>query len=70
MPSELVRRRPDIQVAESLLYAANADYGVAVAVAKLYPQLGLSANLGSQAFTTGALFGSGSAVWGLVGQLI
>ncbi|MHB8810905.1 MAG: TolC family protein, partial [Desulfobulbaceae bacterium] len=34
-----------------------------------YPQLNLSANLGSQALTTGALFGSGSAVWSLVGQL-
>ncbi len=67
VPSELVRRRPDIQASESLLHAANAEYGIAVA--KLYPQLNLSASLGSQALTTGALFGSGSAVWGLVGQL-
>ena len=67
VPSELVRRRPDIQAAEALLHVANADYGVAVA--KLYPQLDLSADLGTQALTTGALFGSGSAVWSLVGQL-
>lgn len=67
VPSELVRRRPDIQAAEALLHAANADYGVAVA--KLYPQLNLSANLGSQALTAGALFGGGSAIWSLVGQL-
>lgn len=67
VPSELVRQRPDIQAAEALLHAANADYGVAVA--KLYPQLKLSANIGSQALTTGALFGGGSAVWSLVGQL-
>lgn len=67
VPSELVRRRPDIRAAEALLHAANADYGVAVA--KLYPQINLSANLGSQALTTGALFGGGSAVWGLVAQL-
>jgi len=67
VPSELVRQRPDIQAAEALLHAANAEYGVAVA--RLYPQLNLSANLGSQALTTGALFGSGSAVWNLVGQL-
>ncbi|MDT8440274.1 MAG: efflux transporter outer membrane subunit [Desulfuromonadales bacterium] len=67
VPSELVRTRPDIQAAEALLHAANADYGVAVA--KLYPQLSLSANLGSQALTTGALFGSGSAIWRLVAQL-
>lgn len=67
LPSELVRRRPDIQAAEALLQAANAEYGVAVA--RLYPQLNLSANLGSQALTTGALFGSGSAVWNVVGAL-
>jgi NodT family efflux transporter outer membrane factor (OMF) lipoprotein len=67
VPSELVRTRPDIQAAESLLHAANAEYGVAIA--RLYPQLNLSANLGSQALTTGALFGSDSAAWSLVGQL-
>lgn len=67
VPSELVRTRPDIQAAEALLQAANAEYGVAIA--RLYPQLNLSADLGSQALTTGALFGSGSAVWSLIGQL-
>lgn len=67
LPSELARRRPDIRAAEALLHAANAEYGVAVA--KLYPQLDISANLGSQALSTGALFGGGSAVWSLIGQL-
>jgi len=67
VPSGLVRNRPDIQAAEALLHSANAEYGVAIA--KLYPQLNLSAALGSQALTTGALFGSGSAVWSLVAQL-
>lgn len=67
LPSELVRRRPDIQAAEALLHVANAEYGVAVA--KLYPQLDLSAGLGTQALTTGALFGGGSAVWSVLGQL-
>ncbi len=67
VPSDLVRTRPDIQAAEAMLHSANAEYGVAIA--RLYPQLNLSANLGTQALTTGALFGSGSAVWSLVGQL-
>jgi len=40
-----------------------------VAVASLYPQLDLSASLGSQTLTTGALFGGGSSVWNLMAQL-
>lgn len=67
LPSELVRRRPDIQAAEALLHAANAEHGVALA--KLYPQIELSASLGSQALTAGALFGGTSAAWALLGQL-
>lgn len=67
VPSELVRRRPDIRSAEALLHAASAKYGVAVA--QRYPQLTLSASLGSQALTTAGLFGAGSMVWGLGGQL-
>jgi NodT family efflux transporter outer membrane factor (OMF) lipoprotein len=67
LPSELVHQRPDIQAAEALVRAASADHGVAVA--RMYPQLRLSASLGSQALTTGALFGGGSAVWGLLAQL-
>jgi len=67
LPSQLVRRRPDIRAAEALLHAANADHGVAVA--KLYPQIDLSASLGSQALTVGGLFGAGSAAWALLGQL-
>lgn len=67
LPSELVRQRPDIQAAEALVHAASAEHGVAVS--RMYPQLRLSASLGSQALTTGALFGGGSAVWGLIAQL-
>lgn len=67
LPSELARRRPDIQAAEALLHAANADYGVAIA--RLYPQVNLSAGLGSQALSTGALFGGSSTIWNLLGQL-
>ena len=67
LPSELARRRPDIQAAEALLHAATAEHGVAVA--KLYPQIELSASLGSQALTAGALFGGASAAWALLGQL-
>ena len=67
VPSELVHQRPDILASEALLHVASAQYGVAVS--RLYPQLTLSANLGSQALTTSSLFGPNSMVWGLTGQL-
>ncbi|MBS0327865.1 MAG: efflux transporter outer membrane subunit [Proteobacteria bacterium] len=67
VPSDLVRQRPDIQASAALLHAATAQYGVAVA--NLYPQVNLSASLGAQALTAGALFGPGSAIWSLAGGL-
>jgi NodT family efflux transporter outer membrane factor (OMF) lipoprotein len=68
VPSEWVRRRPDVRASEALLQTASAQYGVAIS--KLYPQLTLTANLGSQALTTASLFGAGSLIWGLGGQLL
>ena len=67
VPSELVRQRPDVQASTALLHVATAQYGVAVS--NLYPQINLSASLGTQALTTGALFGPGSAIWTLAGAL-
>lgn len=67
VPSALVQQRPDIQASQALLHAATAQYGVAVS--NLYPQINLSASLGTQALTMGALFGPGSAVWSLAGSL-
>ncbi|MDD3815455.1 MAG: efflux transporter outer membrane subunit [Desulfocapsaceae bacterium] len=67
VPSELIHSRPDIQAAEALLHVANAEYGMAIA--KLYPQVNLSADLGLLALTTDTFFSGSSTVWGLVGQL-
>lgn len=67
VPSELLRQRPDIQASTALLHVATAQYGVAVA--SVYPQINLSASYGSQALATGALFGAGSMIWSLAGQL-
>ncbi|MHB1332524.1 MAG: efflux transporter outer membrane subunit [Sulfuriferula sp.] len=67
IPSELVRQRPDIQASEALLHAASAQYGVVIS--NSYPQINLSATLGSQALLASSLFGAGSMVWGLAGQL-
>ena len=46
LPSELLRRRPDIMQAERQLAAATADVGAATA--ELYPKINLTAFLGMQ----------------------
>ena len=61
LPSELARQRPDIRAAEALLQQAGARVGVATA--NLYPQITLSANVGSLASSGGDLFSSGSGFY-------
>ncbi len=48
IPSQLLQNRPDIKQAELELEAANID--IQVAKANFYPSLGITANLGLQAF--------------------
>jgi NodT family efflux transporter outer membrane factor (OMF) lipoprotein len=54
LPSDLVRRRPDILAAEADLHAATAEIGVATA--KLYPDVRLSADLTQSALSPEKLF--------------
>ncbi len=54
LPSELLRRRPDIRAAERDLAAATADVGVATA--DLFPRLTLGLSIGQQARAIGDLF--------------
>jgi NodT family efflux transporter outer membrane factor (OMF) lipoprotein len=68
LPSELVRRRPDIVAAEAQLHAASAAIGVASA--QLYPNLTLSASWTAAASSAGALFGSGSNLWNIAAGLV
>lgn len=67
VPSEWARARPDIQAAEAALRAAHGELGAAIA--RRYPQLTLSANLGTQALTPASLFSGPSSIWSLLGQL-
>ncbi|MEO8224168.1 MAG: efflux transporter outer membrane subunit, partial [Gammaproteobacteria bacterium] len=67
LPSELVRRRPDILAAEAQLHAASAAVGVAVA--GMYPSLTLSGSTGLAATSSAALFRGSSRVWELAAGL-
>jgi NodT family efflux transporter outer membrane factor (OMF) lipoprotein len=63
LPSALVRQRPDIRAAESLLHQASANIGVATA--NLYPQIVLSGSGGG----TGTSFVAGGDVWNVASSL-
>jgi NodT family efflux transporter outer membrane factor (OMF) lipoprotein len=59
-PAELLRRRPDLIVAERRLAASNARIGAAIA--EYYPKLSLSGLIGSAtSLSAGNLFTSGAA---------
>ncbi len=67
LPSELVRHRPDIQAAEAQLHQASANVGVATA--NLYPQISLTASVGTESATLSDMFKSPSNVWALGGTI-
>jgi outer membrane protein, multidrug efflux system len=80
LPSDLLRRRPDIRTSERLLAAATEKIGVAVS--NLFPQLSLvgssssfasnplqGANVGFSSSTFNTLFKSRSLIWGIGGFL-
>lgn len=61
LPSELLRRRPDIRQAERELAGATARIGVATA--DLYPRFALTGNLGLSSDRLGNFIGEPSAFW-------
>ena len=63
VPSELLRRRPDIRAAEARLHSATAVIGVAVA--DLYPRFLISGSGGYQAARLGSLFASDNSFWSI-----
>jgi NodT family efflux transporter outer membrane factor (OMF) lipoprotein len=67
LPSALVRQRPDVLAAESLLHQASANVGVATA--NMLPQITLSASGGSQAPNFSQLFTPRSTIYNLAEQV-
>ena len=63
LPSDLLRRRPDIRRAERQLAAATAEIGVATA--DLFPRFSLAALVGLQSSNLADLVSSGSRFWSL-----
>jgi outer membrane protein, multidrug efflux system len=61
LPSDLLRRRPDVRRAERQLAASNALIGAAVAA--LFPAFSLTGAAGYQATRTSQLFTSKSTFW-------
>ena len=61
LPSELVRRRPDILAAEAELHAATANIGVATA--DLYPKIRLTSSITQGSLKVGDLFGYDVSGW-------
>jgi NodT family efflux transporter outer membrane factor (OMF) lipoprotein len=67
LPSDLLRRRPDIRKAEADLAAANANVGVARA--ELFPSITLTAERGYASSSLSSLLDPASAFWSLGGSL-
>ncbi len=65
MPQDIIRRRPDIRVAERQLAAQSAQIGFAIT--ELYPSFSIGGAVGTSAQESNDLFESDSNTWDLSG---
>jgi NodT family efflux transporter outer membrane factor (OMF) lipoprotein len=63
LPSDLVRQRPDILMAEEQLHSASAEIGAATAA--LFPSFNLNGTYGVNNTSIGDLFNGAGAFWSL-----
>jgi multidrug efflux system outer membrane protein len=68
LPSELLRRRPDVAQAERTV--ASLDASLAAARDQMLPSLRLSASIGATAHDLPDLLGSGTALWSVGGSIL
>jgi multidrug efflux system outer membrane protein len=68
LPSDLLRRRPDIREAEEALVAANANVGVAKAA--FFPQFSITGALGTQSLTLTNFLSGPSLFWAVGGGVV
>lgn len=68
LPSELLRRRPDIAQAEAAIAAADAS--LAAARDQMLPSLRLTASVGGYAHTLPDLLGAGTTLWSVGGSVL
>lgn len=67
LPSDLLKRRPDLRAAERDLAAANADVGVAIA--EQYPRFSLIGSAGWSSIQADSLLNTASTLWSVGPQL-
>lgn len=68
LPSELLRRRPDVLAAERLIESSNAQVGVAVA--NFFPRIGLTTLYGGQSSDLDNIVKTPGVVWAIAGSLV
>jgi len=68
LPSELLRRRPDVAQAEAGLYAAHAN--VDAARAAFFPSISLTGSGGVASGAIGSLFSGGNFAWSIGASLL
>ena len=67
LPADLLTRRPDLRQAEQKLFASQAR--ILEARAALYPNLSLTAHLGTESKALADLFSGPAAIWGIAAGL-
>jgi len=68
LPSDLLRRRPDVRAAEENLVAANANVGVAKA--NFFPQFAITAQFGAMSTALNAFLNGPGTFWAIAGSAL